>query len=284
MSLLITPHIRRLIDMALDEDDLGFDVTSSAFFGDETSRARLISRQPLVMAGEAVAEAVFRRVDARIEWTAHTMDATAVDEDTLMAEVRGPAASLLRAERVALNFLQRLCGVATWTAKHVDALDSQTIALVDTRKTLPGFRLLDKYAVRCGGGKNHRFTLGGGAMIKENHIAAAGGVARAIEKVRLQIPHTLRIEVEVERLDQIDAVLEGGADVIMLDNMDNPTMSRAVEMIRDHHRGKDVVIEASGNMTVERLKTLDGIGVDVVSVGALTHSAPAADISMRMDE
>ncbi len=284
MSLIVTPHIERLIDLAIDEDDVGFDATSGAFFDTETAVARLIARQPLVMAGGAVACAVFRRIDETIEWTRRVDEAQCVDTDEVIATVEGPATSLLGAERVALNFLQRLCGVATWTAEHVEALDCETIALVDTRKTLPGFRLLDKYAVRCGGGKNHRYTLGGGAMIKENHIAAAGDVASAIRRVRAQIPHTLRIEVEVERLDQIEAAVKGGADVIMLDNMDNPTMAHAVEMIRGHDQGHRVVIEASGNMDRKRLATLGDVGIDVVSVGALTHSAPAADISMRFED
>ena len=285
MNLYIGPALRGLIDLALEEDQVGFDVTSAAFFDSrDRGEAHLVARQDFQMAGGPVARAVFERVDSAIRWRAEVDDGQAVESGEVIAVVRGPVGSLLGAERVALNFLQRLCGVATLTRAYVDALGEGPTEVVDTRKTLPGWRMLDKYAVRCGGAKNHRFNLGGGVMIKENHIAAAGGIAQAIDAVSQAAPHTLRIEVEVERLDQITEAIEGGADIIMLDNMDNDTMRRAIEEIRAHRRGDDIVIEGSGNIDRKRLATLGDLGLDVVSAGALTHSAPAADISMRLQE
>lgn len=284
MNVPITPGVEALIDLALEEDQVGLDVTSQAFFGNkERRRARILARQELVMAGGAVAETVFRRVDRRLEWTVKIDDGETAIDDEIVAVVEGPAASLLRAERVALNFLQRMCGVATFTKAHVQAVGDAEIRVVDTRKTLPGYRLLDKYSVRCGGGYNHRLSLAGGVMIKENHIEAAGSIAEAIRRVRAIAPHTVRVEVEVEHLDQVEEAVDEGAEVVLLDNMDNATMQKAVQIIRGHSRGNAVVIEASGNMDIERLATLSEVGVDVVSVGALTHSARAADLSMRLD-
>lgn len=285
MELFIGPRIERLIELALDEDEVGFDVTSAAFFdAEDVGSAHLVAKEPLVMAGADVASAVFHRVDDELSFLPQVEDGESADQGHVIARVHGPVGSMLRAERIALNFLQRMCGVATHTARHVEAVHGTAVEVVDTRKTLPGWRSLDKYAVRCGGGRNHRFNLAGGVMIKDNHVAAAGDVASAIRRVKNQAPHTLRIEVEVERLDQVEPAVEHGAGVVMLDNMSNETMRRAVEIIRDHPRGGEVVIEASGNMTVDRLETLGDIGLDVVSVGALTHSAPAVDISMRMDD
>ncbi len=284
MRLFLGPRIERLIDLAIEEDEVGFDVTSAAFFGERRRRARLVARQDLVMAGGPVAEAVFSRIDAGVRWASEADEGANIESGDVIARVEGPACSLLRAERVALNFLQRLCGVATFTRAHVDALGETTTRVADTRKTLPGWRALDKYAVRCGGAANHRFNLAGGVMIKENHIAAAGSIAEAIGAVKKTAPHTLRIEVEVERLDQVGEAVEYGADVIMLDNMDDATMKRAVDEIRGHRRGDEVVIEGSGNMDRARLENIADVGLDVVSVGALTHSAPAADISMLLDE
>lgn len=282
MQLHIGPRVQTLIDLALSEDEVGYDVTSAAFFGDEEATAHIVARHRMVVCGAPVAEAVFRAVDDRNEWRATVDEGDVAEEDDIIAEVSGPAGALLRAERAALNFLQRMCGVATFTAEHVEAADSQGPKVVDTRKTLPGWRLLDKYAVRCGGGYNHRFNLAGGVLIKENHIAAAGGTKEAIERISKTAPHSLRVEIEVERLDQIEVALDAGADVVMLDNMTDDTMRTAVDRIRSHRRGDEIVIEASGNMDRSRLERLDVDGIDVVSVGALTHSAKAADLSMRV--
>ena len=284
MELFIGPKIEALIDLALTEDEVGFDATSAPFFAEsDIAEARLIARHRLIMAGGPVAEAVFERIDPEIEWRPKFAEGGEVEAGEIIAELAGPAAALLTGERTALNFLQRMCGVATTTDEHVRAAGDADLRVADTRKTIPGWRMLDKYAVRCGGGANHRFNLAGGVMVKENHVAAAGGIGAAIEKVTASVPHTLKIEVEVERLDQVGVAVDAGADVVMLDNMDNETMVRAVDEIRAHPRGEEVVIEGSGNIDCERLATLDGVGLDVVSVGALTHSAPAADISMRFE-
>ncbi len=284
MELFISPRVAALIELALEEDEIGFDATSQAFFGaDSRASARLIARQELVMCGAPVAKAVFRRVDETVRFEAVADEKTLVREGEIIATVEGASGSLLRGERTALNFLQRMCGVATLTREFVEALGDDQTRVADTRKTLPGWRLLDKYAVRCGGGYNHRYNLSAGVMIKENHIAAAGGIAEAIEVVRRHAPHTLRVEVEVETLKEVEEALEGGAEIILLDNMNNQMMKEAVQIIRDHRRGKEVVIEGSGNMDKERLRGLSEVGLDVVSVGALTHSVSAADISMLID-
>jgi nicotinate-nucleotide pyrophosphorylase (carboxylating) len=280
MQLFISPHIQRLIDLALDEDDLNFDVTSNVFFSGQQATTKLIAKDDIVIAGVPVFLAVFNRVDPNVKWTMHVKDGDVCPKGTLLGECSADAISMLRAERTALNFLQRMSGVATLTHSYVNALGESTTRIVDTRKTLPGYRELDKYSVVMGGGTNHRYSLGGGAMVKDNHIAAAGGVATAIEQVRKQLPHTLKIEVEVERMDQLVAALEAGADIIMLDNMDTPTMRQAVAKIRDF-AGDRVAIEASGNITIERLPELADVGLDYISSGALTHSATAADISMK---
>lgn len=281
MTFFLSPHVRRLIDLAIDEDDLAFDVTSNAFFEGREASAKLIAKAPIVVAGLPVVQAVFDRVDPKVEWQLEVEEGTAVDQGTTLATASGPAISLLRGERTALNFLQRMSGIATTSASYVQALGQTDTRIVDTRKTLPGWRELDKYAVRQGGAFNHRFTLAGGVMIKDNHIAAAGGVEHAIERVRKQAPHTLRIEVEVDAFEQIRPALDGGADVIMLDNMSTPEMVRCVEYIRATQTRK-IFIEASGNITLERLEELAHIGLDFISSGALTHSIAAADISMEI--
>jgi nicotinate-nucleotide pyrophosphorylase (carboxylating) len=279
--LFVSPHIRRLIDLALDEDDLGFDATSAAFFAGESASAYLLAKQDLVVSGLEVARAAYARVDPGVEWSPLVADGARVSRGEVIGRVAGPAISVLRGERVALNFLQRMCGVATKTAEYVEALGNERVRLVDTRKTLPGWRELDKYAVRCGGGHNHRYTLSGGVMVKDNHIAAAGSVREAVRRVREVMPHTLRVEVEVTTIGEVDDALAAGAEIIMLDNMATPMMREAIARIRAVPR--DVVIEVSGNVTIERLGELGALDVDVVSTGAITHSVPASDISMKFD-
>lgn len=282
MHFQYTPQTRRLIEAALDEDDIAFDVSSAAFPDGHTSRARLVAKEDLVVAGLPVAERVFRTVDRRIDWSFEVEDGSRLQPGDVLAEGSGPTAALLRGERTALNFLQRLSGIATKAAAYVDALADPTTRIVDTRKTLPGWRELDKYAVRCGGAHNHRYSLGGGAMIKDNHIAAAGSIQAAIERVHKFAPHTIKVEVECDTLEQVDAALEAGTEVILLDNMTTDTMRRAIGAIREA-AGDDVLVEASGNITLQRLPELGGLGLDLISSGALTHSVRAADISMRME-
>ncbi len=281
MKFFLSPHIRRLIDLALDEDQLGFDVTSNVFFSGTATEARLVTKEPMTLAGLPMVRAVFDRVDAEVEWKFESRDGDHVDSGHVIARAQGEAVSLLRGERTALNFLQRMTGIATMTARYVEALGDSSTRIVDTRKTLPGYRELDKYAVRMGGGTNHRYALGGGAMVKDNHIAAAGDVSKAVSMVRNEAPHTLKIEVEVERFAQIKPALDAGADVIMLDNMSTDDMVECIEFIRNE--SDHVTIEASGNITIERLPELSDIGLDFISSGALTHSVRAADISMRVD-
>lgn len=279
--LFVSPHIRRLVDLAIDEDDLGFDVTSNAFFAGKPGEASLVAKQDLVIAGLALVHATYERVDRDVEWTFDVADGDAVEKGAVLGRGTGDAASLLRGERTALNFLQRMCGVATKTRGYVQALGTGAARITDTRKTLPGWRELDKYAVACGGGANHRYSLSGGVMVKDNHIAAAGSIGAAVEQVRKTAPHTLKIEVEVEDLDGVVAALDAGADIIMLDNMTTDAMEEAIGVIRGRE-GDRVVIEASGNITAQRLPEIAHIGLDYISSGALTHSVLAADISMNM--
>ncbi|MEM1348143.1 MAG: carboxylating nicotinate-nucleotide diphosphorylase, partial [Myxococcota bacterium] len=230
--LYISPAIRRLIELALDEDDLGFDVTSGIFFADAVGTARLIAKEPMIIAGQEVAREVFARVDAGVSFTSLIPDGERADVGDVVGMVEGPAVSMLRAERTALNFLQRLSGVATLTRTYVDALGGARVRLVDTRKTLPGYRELDKYAVRCGGGHNHRFALSGGVMVKDNHIAAVGSIEEAVLRVRAEAPHTLRVEVEVSSGDDAIRAIDAGAEIVMLDNMGTEAMREAIAQIR----------------------------------------------------
>jgi nicotinate-nucleotide pyrophosphorylase (carboxylating) len=188
---------------------------------------------------------------------------------------RGLAATLLKGERVALNLVQRLCGIATLTAEFVRRVEGLDTRIVDTRKTTPGLRMLEKYAVRCGGGSNHRFSLGDGVLIKDNHIAACGSLTEAVRRVRERVAHTLRIEVECDTLDQVREALAAGADIIMLDNMDLATLRKGVELI-----GTAAISEASGGITLDNVRAIAETGVDIISIGALTHSAPAVDIGL----
>lgn len=283
--LFVSPRIRRLIDMAIDEDEVGFDVASAAFFtGESEALAHLVAKEELCVAGLAMVQAVYDRVDPAIRWQFEVDDGARVGEGDVIGRAQGDAVGLLRGERIALNFLQRMCGIATKTARYVEALGESTARIVDTRKTLPGYRELDKYAVRAGGGANHRFNLSGGVMIKDNHIAAAGGdIAEAVRRARQLAPLTLKVEVEVTGFDELDRAIAAGADVIMLDNMSTEDMRRAVRRVREA-AGDRITVEASGNITAERLPELADVGLDYISSGALTHSVVAADISMRFEE
>lgn len=270
-----SPATSDLIDLAIREDLFAGDVTTDAIFTpEEETRGAFAAKQELVVSGKALVDEVYRRIDPdiRIEWFVE--DGDRVGKGTI-AISEGRCRSLLRAERVALNFLRHLSGIATLTDSYVQALGGrQGPRLLDTRKTTPGFRELEKYAVRCGGGHNHRFNLGSGAMIKDNHIAAAGSIELAIDKVRHSLPWLNKIEVEVSNFDELRQAIEHGADVILLDNMSTEDMKEAIRI----GAGR-VLLEASGNITLERLPELSNIGLDAVSSGALTHSAPNSDIS-----
>jgi nicotinate-nucleotide pyrophosphorylase (carboxylating) len=281
-TALLDSSTSRLLDLALAEDIGGGDVTTALTVpAERQARGRLLAKAPGVISGIEVAGEVFRRVDPAIAFTPLVADGDTVAAMTPIATVEGPARSLLTAERVALNLLQRLSGVATVTARYVEAVRETNARIVDTRKTTPGLRALEKAAVRHGGGHNHRFGLTDGVLIKDNHLAAVGGadrVARAVCLAQQGAPHTLRIEIEVTTLDELAQALEAGADVVLLDNMDVAAMRKAVAQTAGR-----ALLEASGGVTLESVAEIAATGVDLISVGALTHSAPALDISLDLD-
>jgi nicotinate-nucleotide pyrophosphorylase (carboxylating) len=274
MSLLA-----RIIELALAEDIHTGDITTeSVVMSSCKGRARIIAKESMVVAGLHVARQVFLTVDPSLKFTPLAQEGEQVSVGALMAEVEGAAASILTGERVALNFLQRLSGIATVTSHYVEAVKGTGARIVDTRKTTPGLRILEKYAVRVGGGTNHRTGLYDGVLIKENHIAAAGGITEAVLRARQRIPHTIKVEVETETLEEVREAVSAGADIIMLDNMAIPVMAEAVAFI-----GGRALVEASGGMRLEQVRSVAETGVDIISVGALTHSARAMDISLLME-
>ena len=271
-------HAERLIDLALEEDLLLGDATSEATLdAAATGAARFLAKEDLVVAGTAVAVRVFERLGAACRFEVD--DGAHLARGTWFGRAEGPVRALLGAERTALNFLQRLSGVATATRLCVDALAAGggRTRLLDTRKTTPGWRLLEKAAVRAGGGTNHRVSLGDGVLIKDNHVAACGGVAEAVRRAKERAGAMLRIEVEVVDLPGLEAAIAAGADIVLLDNMDDAGVEAAVKLA-----GGRVKLEASGNMTLERLPRIAATGVDFVSMGAITHSARAVDISLEL--
>jgi len=272
--------IDRIIDTALAEDIHTGDITTQALvLQARRMRARLVAKESLVVSGLLVTERVFNRLDPSAVFTACFADGERIEPGQVIARIEGDAAALLQAERVSLNLLQRMSGIATQTAAFVKELEGTGARVVDTRKTTPGLRVLEKYSVRVGGGTNHRTGLYDGVLIKENHIAAAGGIAEAVRRARAYIPHTLKIEVETENLDEVRQALQAGADIIMLDNMTLDQMSEAVQLI-----AKRALVEASGGVNLQTIRAIAQTGVDIISVGALTHSVRAADISMLMEE
>jgi len=269
----------RIIENALMEDIHTGDITTLAVVPERRpARARLLAKEAMVLAGIDVAARVFTFLDSGIRFEGRRRDGERLAAGDLIAGLSGDSAVLLQGERVALNLLQRMCGTATLTARYVEAVAGTRARIVDTRKTTPGLRILEKYAVRVGGGINHRTGLYDGVLIKENHIAAAGGIARAVSRARTYIPHTMKIEVETETLAEVAEAVAAGADIIMLDNMDLATMAEAVALI-----GGRALVEASGGVTLDTVRGIAETGVDIISVGALTHSARAMDISMLLE-
>jgi nicotinate-nucleotide pyrophosphorylase (carboxylating) len=274
----LSAHAERLVDLALEEDLLLGDATSEATIdATATGAARFLAKEGLVLAGTAVAVRVFERLGAECRFEAE--DGARLASGAWFGRAEGPTRALLAAERTALNFLQRLSGVASATRRCVDALEAGggRTRLLDTRKTTPGWRLLEKAAVRAGGGTNHRVSLGDGILIKDNHVAACGGVAEAVRRAKARAGAMLRIEVEVVDLPGLEAAVAAGADIVLLDNMDDAAMAEAVRRAAGR-----VKLEASGNMTLERLPRVAATGVDYVSMGAITHSARAVDISLEL--
>lgn len=271
------------IRLWLEEDIGSGDVTTMTTIPlDHESKGILHVKEDGVVAGLPVAEAVFRVVDPELEWRPLVADGTRVSKGTILAEVHGNTRSILLGERVALNLMQRLSGIATRTRQYVDALEGLPTRLVDTRKTTPGHRMLEKYAVRVGGGHNHRFGLYDAVMIKDNHIKGSGGISQAVAAARSQIPHTMKIEVEVENFHQLEQAMAAGADIIMLDNMKPSDMKEAVRIMKE--RSPHILVEASGSVTLDTIKSIAETGVDVISVGRLTYSVQALDISLDLNE
>jgi nicotinate-nucleotide pyrophosphorylase (carboxylating) len=277
-KILLSPHLDRLIDLALEEDLGPGDVTTQALIPPELQgEAEIRAKETLVVAGLPVAARVFQKLDATLVWAAELDDGQEAAPSQVLARLTGPVAAILTGERVALNFLQHLSGIATFTRTMVAQVAGSAAALVDTRKTTPGWRVLEKYAVRLGGGRNHRLGLYDGVLIKNNHLAAVGSISAAVRQARERAHHLLEIEVEVTNLKGLNEALDAGADLILLDNMDDATLRRAVELARGRAK-----LEASGSMTRERLPQAAATGVNFISMGALTHSAPAVDIHLRL--
>jgi nicotinate-nucleotide pyrophosphorylase (carboxylating) len=271
--------IDKLIETALTEDIGTGDITTACTVPEgRRVHGRYIAKEEGVVCGLPVVARVFFKLDPSIVFAAHAREGEAVEKGAVIAEVTGPARSVLTGERTGLNLLQRMSGISTRTAEAVRAVSGTKARITDTRKTTPGLRALEKYAVRMGGGSNHRFNLSDGILIKDNHICAAGGIAPAVAAARASAPHTLRIEVEVEDFEMLEEALEARADIIMLDNMDNASMAEAVRRVAGR-----AVVEASGNMGDKDLRAVAETGVDLISIGALTHTVRAMDISLKFD-
>jgi nicotinate-nucleotide pyrophosphorylase (carboxylating) len=267
-----------LIQLALKEDIGPGDITTDNLVAPKTrGAATIVAKQDLVIAGLAVAESVFRTLAPDVDFDARYTDGASIHAGHSVVRIVGPLEALLKGERTALNFLQRLSGIATQARAYVQTVAGTGVKLVDTRKTTPGWRVLEKYAVRVGGAHNHRMGLYGGVLIKDNHIAVAGGIGPAVAAVRKAISHLVKVEVEVTSAQEVQEALAAGADIIMLDNMDLDRIREAVRAI-----GGRALVEVSGGVTRDRLRDLAQTGVDLISIGALTHSAVAVDLSMNI--
>ena len=274
----LTPGTLQLIELALEEDLGRGDVTSSTIFDEAaTAEGRIMAKESLVVSGLDLGREVFRRIDPRLRFEPTVSDGARVERGDTVVVVGGPTRALLGAERTALNFLQRLSGVATLTRRYVELCAGTRARVCDTRKTTPGWRAIDKQAVLDGGGANHRADLAAGVLIKDNHIAACGSVRAAVDRARARAPHTLRIEVEVTSLDQIEEAIAARAEVILLDNMSPAMVSAGVQQIAQR-----VLVEISGNVNLDTVRAYAEAGPDLISVGALTHSARAVDLSLEV--
>jgi nicotinate-nucleotide pyrophosphorylase (carboxylating) len=270
---------KEVVRSALEEDLGHGDITSSLIIGDEKASAHIIAKEAFILAGMPFIAEVFDSIGREVKTDLLFAEGAHVKKGDILARLSGLAKSLLAGERVALNILQRLSGIATTTGNFVEKVKDLPVRIVDTRKTTPGMRLLEKYAVTVGGGANHRFGLYDGILIKDNHIKIAGGVKQAIGLTK-KAPHLLKIEVEVKDMDELKAALDAGADVIMLDNMSIVEMQTAVKIARACNN--KILLEASGNVNLQNVRDIAETGVDIISVGAITHSARAVDISMKI--
>ena len=273
--------INKLLDLGIEEDINTGDITTESIIPESmNAAATMTAKQDGVISGLEIVKMVYDRFQQDVVFTPYFKDGDAVKKGDVILKVEATYPTLLRGERLSLNIFQRMCGIATETAKYVKELADTHTELLDTRKTAPGLRVLDKLAVKHGGGTNHRMGLYDMAMIKDNHIKMAGGIAKAVEQVRARIAEGIKIEVETTTLDEVHQAIEAGADIIMLDNMDNNTMTEAVNIIKAANKG--IKTEASGNMSIPRLKEVAATGVDYISVGALTHTVKGMDISMNI--
>ncbi|MBE6798542.1 MAG: carboxylating nicotinate-nucleotide diphosphorylase [Ruminococcaceae bacterium] len=276
---MLTFYIDDIIKKALLEDINYIDVAADNLLGDDhISKAKFLAKASGVVCGIDVALRVFELL-GNFKFQKYMADGDRVQQGDIIAEIEGPTKLLLKGERTALNLIQHMSGIATMTAEAADLIKGTGATVTDTRKTLPGLRALQKYAVTCGGGKNHRFNLSDAAMLKDNHIDACGSITKAVEILRSRIGHTVKIEVETRDLDEVKEALSTGCEIIMLDNMDCETMKKAVEMTD----GK-ALLEASGNITAETIRAVAETGVDIISIGALTHSVKAFDISLKINK
>lgn len=278
IALPSSEYITRTVTTALEEDVGTGDLTAQLIPADRLSKATVITREDATLCGRAWFDEVFRQIDSRVHVAWRASDGDRVRANQLLCELSGPSRSLLTGERTALNFLQCLSAVATETTRYVEALKGTQCRVLDTRKTIPGLRLAQKYAVRCAGGTNHRIGLFDAILVKENHIAAAGSIAAAVAEARRV--NKVMVEVEVENLDELQQALAAKVDRILLDNFSNEDMKAAVRVTREH-QNKGIELEASGNMSLETLRTVAETGVDFISVGGLTKHVRAVDLSMR---
>lgn len=270
--------VKQLLELAIAEDIGSGDVTSESIISDDcVATGIILSKDTGVLAGLGIVEILLEMVDSQLSLTKVLSDGNFIEPGVEIGRIYGPGKTMLTAERTSLNFLQRLSGTATMTAEFVSAVVDYPTKIIDTRKTTPGWRILEKYAVRVGGGYNHRFGLYDGVLIKDNHIALTGSIAEAIEMARAAVPHTIRIEIEVENLQQVEEALRANADIILLDNMTLNEIRAAVELID----GK-ALVEVSGGVRLDTVKQIAAAGVDLISVGTLTHSAPSLDISIEV--
>lgn len=279
IALPSSEYITRTVTTALEEDVGTGDLTAQLIPADRLSKATVITREDATLCGRAWFDEVFRQIDSRVHVAWRASDGDRVRANQLLCELSGPSRSLLTGERTALNFLQCLSAVATETTRYVEALKGTQCRVLDTRKTIPGLRLAQKYAVRCAGGTNHRIGLFDAILVKENHIAAAGSIAAAVAEAR-RVNSKVMVEVEVENLDELQQALAAKVDRILLDNFSNEDMKAAVRVTREH-QNKGIELEASGNMSLETLRTVAETGVDFISVGGLTKHVRAVDLSMR---
>lgn len=270
---ILAETVRRALSEDIDRGDV---TTEACVDPNQIGAATLRAREPLIVCGLPVVEEVYAQLDLLVDVETLVEDGDRAEAGSPLAQISGPAVSILLGERVALNFMQRLSGVSTMTRRFVDALpQGSPTRITDTRKTTPGLRAFERYAVRCGGGYNHREDLGAAVLIKDNHIAAAGGCKEAIERARAYAPHTCRIECEVDTTAQLEEALAARADIIMLDNFDDDAVRNAIRSIAGR-----AIVEVSGGITLERVRNLGALGVDIISVGALTHSAPSSDLGL----